>query len=143
MIVVDTSILVYAVGMDHPHADPSRRLFDAVTAGRVAATTIVEAVQEFAHAFARRRPRAEAASHARRYARVLSPLLETDAAQLDLALDLLERYEAVDAFDALLAAAAMTSDAEALVSADTGFSSIPGLTHISPGSRSYEQLLAS
>ncbi len=47
MIVVDTTLLVYAVGTEHPLRDPSRKLIDAVAAGRVDATTTIEVIQEF------------------------------------------------------------------------------------------------
>lgn len=68
MIVLDTTVLAYAVGAEHPLREPSRRLVAAIGDGRIAATTTVDVVQEFAHAYARRRARAAAAAHARRYA---------------------------------------------------------------------------
>jgi predicted nucleic acid-binding protein len=65
MIVVDTTVLVYAIGADHPLRDPCRRLVAAVGEGRVEATTTVEALQELVHVQARRRTRGDAARHGR------------------------------------------------------------------------------
>ena len=47
MIVLDTTVLVYAVGAEHPLREPNRRLIDAIATGRVDATTTAEVIQEF------------------------------------------------------------------------------------------------
>lgn len=49
MIDLDTTILVYAKGADHPLRDPCRRLIAAIEEGRVLATTTSEVIQEFVH----------------------------------------------------------------------------------------------
>jgi predicted nucleic acid-binding protein len=68
VIVLDTTVLVYAVGAEHPLRAPSRGLVELVRDGSVLATTTLEVIQEFAHARARRRPRADAAARAREFA---------------------------------------------------------------------------
>src|SRR5712692_6654561 len=68
VIVIDTTILSFAVGTDHPFRDPTRRLVSAIAARRVEATTTPEVIQEFAHVRARRRDRADAVAVAQRYA---------------------------------------------------------------------------
>lgn len=133
---------MYAVGAEHPAREPSRRLIEAIGAGRVPATTTPEVIQEFVHVFARQRPRARAAQHARRYVALLSPLIASEAGHLETTLRLFERHPQLGAFDALLAATALANDAEALVSADTGFASVPRLRHVAPGTREFERLLA-
>jgi predicted nucleic acid-binding protein len=142
VIVLDTTVLVYSLGADHARREPSRRLVDAIGAGDVVATTTAEVVQEFAHVFARRRPRAVAAQHARGYAALLSPLLGVGASELDSGFALFERHEPLDCFDAVLAAAALANNADALVSADRSFSAVPGLRHLVPGAEGFEELFA-
>ncbi|HSH62137.1 MAG TPA: type II toxin-antitoxin system VapC family toxin [Acidimicrobiales bacterium] len=56
MIVLDTSVLVYAIGVAHPLRDPCRRLIDSLRTGRLEATTTVQVIQELVHVRARRRP---------------------------------------------------------------------------------------
>jgi predicted nucleic acid-binding protein len=51
MILLDTTILSYAAGAEQPVRLPSRRLQRAHGDGRIEATTTVEVVQEFVHAF--------------------------------------------------------------------------------------------
>jgi hypothetical protein len=141
LIVLDTSMLVYAVGVEHPLKEPSSRLVSAIAAGTVHATTTVEVIQEFAHIRARRLTRKDAAAVARNFAHLLSPLLPVNEKTLDQGLTLFARHSQLDAFDAVLAAAALAHDAHALVSADAGFAAIPRLTHVAPATPAFEALL--
>jgi uncharacterized protein len=141
VIVLDTTVLVYAKGAEHPLRRPCRDLIEAVGAGAVQATTSIEAIQEFVHVRARRRDREDAAELGRDYAELLSPLLVVDGESLRRGLGLFERIEGLGAFDAVLAAAAISSGATALVSADTGFADIPGLPYVAPGSEGMAALL--
>ena len=143
MIVVDTTVLVYAKGSEHPYRDPCRELVAAVADGRLQATTTAEVIQEFAHVRARRRGRADAAALARDYGELLSPLLPITAESLTAGLRLFESAERLGAFDAVLAAAATAGGATALVSADTAFTEVAALSHVIPDSRGVEILLAS
>jgi hypothetical protein len=45
VILLDTIILVFAVGEPHPHREPCRRLLTAHGQGRADATTTVEVIQ--------------------------------------------------------------------------------------------------
>jgi len=133
VIVLDTTVLVYAVGAAHPLSEPCRGIVDAVANGRVTATTTVEVIQEFAHVRARRRDRSDAASLARSYSALLAPLLVVDEAILERGLGLFAGNEVLGAFDAVLAAAAIERSVDALVSADRAFASVGGLRYLHPG----------
>lgn len=124
-MVLDTTVLVYAVGGDHPLAAPARAIIEAVAAGRVRATTTTEVIQEFVHVRARRRSRNDAAALGRRYATLLAPLISVGADDLDAGLTLFADDGRLGAFDAILAASAIARGAEALVSADAAFAGIP------------------
>jgi len=141
VIVLDTTVLVYAKGAGHPLREPCRDLIVAIAADGVQATTSVEAIQEFVHVRSKRRDRTDAAALGRDYADLLSPLLEVDGESLSSGLGLFERVEGVGAFDAVLAAAAMAGGATALVSADVGFGEVPGLTHVVPDAAGVARLL--
>src|SRR6478672_1126812 len=106
MIVLDTTVLVYAKGADHPLRDPCRELLQAIAEREIAATTTVEVVQEFVHVRARRRGRADAAALGRDYAELLSPLLSVTSDDLAEGLAWYRRSKRLGAFDAVLAAAA-------------------------------------
>ncbi len=142
MIVLDTTILLYAVGADHPLAGPSRDLIETVRVGGVPATTTADVLQEFTHIRGKRRGREDAGRLARDWLDLLSPLLTITEDHARNAISLFERYPQVGAFDSFLAAVAIDSGAEALVSADASFSTIRELRHVSPAEPGFLERLA-
>ena len=133
MILLDTTILVYAVGAEHPLRKPCRDMIEHIGDGRLAATTTVEVIQEFAHVRARRRGRADARRLATSFADLLGPLPQPDADDLATGLGLFERHEPLSAFDGVLAAVVLSRPhLTALASADQAFASIDGLRHLDP-----------
>lgn len=140
MIVVDTTVLSYSVGTEHPLREPCRRLLTAHGDGRIAATTTVDVIQEFAHVRARRRSRTDAVRVAREFAMAFDLLL-TQRDDLELGLALFERHGALGAFDAVLAAAALNRNVEALISADKAFGHIPHLAWIDPGTPALDRVM--
>lgn len=142
MIVLDTTVLVYAVGAEHPLRDPCQQLIRAIANGTLLATTTIEVIQEFTHVRARRRDRKDAAELARDYIELLSPLLIVEEADLREGLRVYEEGTGFGSFGAVLAAAARAAGAEALVSADAGFSSIAAIRHVVPDVVGIRALLA-
>jgi predicted nucleic acid-binding protein len=132
VILLDTTILVYAKGEDHPLRDPCRDLIEAIADRHIEATTTVEVIQDFVHVRARRRDRADAAGLGLDYAELLAPLLHPNVEDLKTGLAIFESNDALGAFDAVLAACAARSGVEVLVSADTAFSGLTGVTHVIP-----------
>ena len=51
MIFVDTSVLMYAVGREHPLRTPARRFFAETTTDQQPLATSSEVLQELAHAY--------------------------------------------------------------------------------------------
>lgn len=139
MILLDTTVLSYAVGAEHPLREPCRRLLRAHGDGQVEAMVTIEVVQEFVYVRARRRSRLDAVTLARRYMAAL-PLLVTRAEDLDLGLTLFERYPILGAFDAVLAAVAINQRADALVSADRAFGEVPHLPWVDPATPNLNRL---
>ena len=143
MIVLDTSILVYATGVEHRWRTPCRELVARVSAGSLAATTTPEVIGEFAHVRSRRLTRQDAVRLARDMSSLLEPLILTDQAMLSLGLRLYEETEALGAFDAVLCAAALTVSADAVVSADRAFGRVTGLRHLHPEAPDFIESLVS
>jgi uncharacterized protein len=142
VILLDTTVLVYAKGQDHSLQAPCRELIQAIAERQIEATTTVEAIQEFVHVRARRRDRTDAAALGRDYAEILSPLLNVTAQDLASGLALFERTPGLGAFDAVLAAAGARVGISALVSADSGFAAIPAIAHVVPDREGVTGLLA-
>jgi hypothetical protein len=142
VIILDTSVLAYAVGADHPLREPCRALLETLRHGRLSASTTPEVIQGFVHIHSRRRTRRIAVRLGRRYAVGLAPLLLTEVEDLHRGLRLFEENTELGTFDAVLAAVALRIGAEALVSADRAFRSVRGLRFIDPLSTEFERLLA-
>jgi predicted nucleic acid-binding protein len=126
MLLLDTNVLVYAVGRAHPLRDPARALLHAAEQGHVAITTTPEVLQEFTHVYSLTRPRRDAAQLALDFARACSPLLASREADVPVAAELFEQFESIGAFDCLLAAIGVREQVD-LVSADRAFGLVPGL----------------
>jgi len=141
VIVLDTTVLVYAVGADHVLRRPCRRLLEAVAEHDVAATTTPEVIQEFVHVRARRRDRSDAVGLGLDWASLLAPLVVVDEAALAFGLRLYERTAGLGSFDAVLAATARAVGASALVSADRRFAAVPDVAHVVPDAAGVETLL--
>ena len=142
MIVLDTTVLVYAVGAEHPLREPCRLLIRSIADETILATTTIEVIQEFTHVRARRRDRKDAAELARDYIELLSPLLIVEETDLREGLRLYEGGTGFGSFDAVLAAATRAAGAEALVSADAGFSGIAAIHHVVPDAAGIRALLS-
>jgi uncharacterized protein len=141
LIVLDTTVLAYAAGFDHPLRERCSRIVGAATTGAIRATTTVEVIQEFAHVHARRRDRAVAARAARDYAELLAPLVVVERADLERGLELWAETPALGAFDAVLAAVARDRGADALVSADSTFATVADLRHVDPAGPELDELI--
>lgn len=141
MIVLDTTVLVYAKGAEHALRGPCRDLVAAIAEERIAATTTAEVIQEFVHVRARRRDRGDAATLGRDYAELLSPLLTITRDNLQRGLTLFQTTPRLGAFDAVLAATAANAGATALVSADTAFADLADISHVIPNAAGIASLL--
>jgi uncharacterized protein len=131
VILLDTTVLVYAAGGDHALREPCRRLLQAHARRVVRCTTTVEVVQEFTHVYSRGRARSVAGEVARQYVTAFD-LLSTTPSDLALGLELYEAHERLGAFDAVLAGVALKRGVQALVSADRAFADVPGLPWVDP-----------
>lgn len=137
LIVLDTSILVYATGVEHPLRAPCREIIASIADGSVEASTTPDVIQEFVHVRSRRMSRREAVALGRDLSALLDPLIVVDPAMLALGLRLYEETDALGAFDAVLCAAALSVSADAIVSADRTYAQVPGLMHRDPGSAGF------
>ena len=126
MILLDTTVLVYSVGDEHPLKRAARNLLSDARTGAVRAHTTPEVIQEFAHVRARRRSREDAVALAASFSALLGPLQVVTAQHLSAGLELWAEHPGIGSFDSVLAAVAISLDAD-LVSADTGFASVTGL----------------
>ena len=141
LILVDGTVLAYAVGDAHPLRDRCRALLEAHGDGRLEMTTTVETLRAFLELRRRTGHASDAVELTRHLANALRPIVTTRA-DLERALNLLDAEPRLTPAQAILAAVAIGHDAEALLSADPGFDRIAGLRWVDPGGPAAAALLA-
>lgn len=132
MILVDTNVILYAAGAEHPHKRPSVTLLGRVARGEVEATIDAEVLQEILHRY---RAIGRWADGRRVYdlARQLFPsVVPVTSAVLDRARRILDTDRRIMARDALHAAVVMSEGLEAVCSWDRDFDRIKGLVRREP-----------
>ena len=139
MLIVDTTVLVYAAGREHVFRDPCFRLMSAAAAGALEVRTTVEVIQEFIHVRSRSRGREDALVRGRAYLTLLGPLLPSEETHLRDGLAIFGASYRLGSFDAVLAAVALAHGA-VLVSADHAFAGVPSLDHVVPTQESVAAL---
>jgi predicted nucleic acid-binding protein len=142
VILLDTTVLAYAVGSEHPLRKPARWLLAAQRDGLIDATTTVEVLQEFLHIRARRHGRDDAVHLTKELVDAFD-LLQTSREDLIAGADLYARHLDLGAFDAVLAAVAIDREVSAFVSADRSFRGITDLRWVDLAARDLRSRLAS
>ena len=132
MILIDTSIIMYAAGAAHPHKQPSAHLLQRVARGEVEAMIDAETLQEILHRY-RAINRWDDGKQVYDLARQIFPqVIDITAAILDHARQLLDTDASIMARDALHAAVVIGEGHEAICSYDRDVYRIQGLRRIEP-----------
>jgi predicted nucleic acid-binding protein len=131
-VFVDTSVLMYAAGADHPMREPCGRVMRAIDDGRLEAVTSAEVVQEILHRFlAVRRPDI-AQALARSTLDTFAPVLPITHALMRRVPDLAARYPALAARDLVHVATCIHEGIVEILSTDRGFDGVRELRRIPP-----------
>jgi predicted nucleic acid-binding protein len=131
-VFIDTAVIMYAAGAEHPLRDPCRRLLEHVVEGRLEAVTSVEVIQEILHRFtALRRPEV-GAEMARDALDLFAPVLPVTHAVMRRMPDLVERHATLAARDVVHVATCLEEGISEIVSPDRGFDSVPGIRRLDP-----------
>lgn len=128
--LLDSAVLLYAVGEPHPHQAACRALLEAAGRGDVELHVSAEAVQEFLFHRMRRVTRAEAVAQARDVLElcVVHPF---EVVVVERALEVVESSP-LRGRDAVHAATALVHGFDAIVSPDNDFDEAPGLHRLEP-----------
>lgn len=132
MILVDTTVLMYAAGTDHPHRAPSIRFLEAAALGEIEAAVDAEVLQEILHRYRAigRWEQGRVLYDATR--RLLTDVFPISAEVTDRARHILSVTEGVSARDAIHAAVVALEGLEGICSFDRGFDRIPDIRRLEP-----------
>lgn len=130
-VFVDTSVIMYAGGAEHPHRDSCRHVLQLVADRRLDAVTSTEVVQEILHRFARGR-RVTGHRMARSVLELFDSIVPIDLHTIGAAVGLYDRYPQLSARDVLHVATCASNDVDRIVSVDSGFGAVTEVRHVHP-----------
>ncbi len=132
MILVDSNILMYAVGAPHPQKQPALDFLEKVANGEIDAAIDAEALQEILHRY-RSLNRWTEGQRVYVLARSLfSDILPITGELLEHAKELMDAYPALSARDAIHAAVVRFYKLNSICSFDRDFDGIKGCARIVP-----------
>lgn len=133
-VFVDTAILMYAGGAEHPLRRPCRELLERVATGDVRAVTSVEVVQEILHRFRPSSVSDVGQRMARAALELFAPVLPITHRTMEraLALAALAEHDRLSSRDLVHAALCQEEGIAVIVSPDRGFDAVEGLIRADP-----------
>ena len=130
---LDTNIIMYAVGKDHPYRQPCRAALEQVERDEIDVVTSVEVLQEVLHRYySLNRPDLAELAY-RSLEKDCEQILPVNKADLDRAFDLLKIHPDIRCRDAVHAAVMLNNGLTHILSTDTHFDHIAGITRVEPG----------
>jgi predicted nucleic acid-binding protein len=130
MIFVDSNVPMYLVGTDHPHKADARRLLEDAIARGERLVTSAEVLQEILHRYVAidRRSAIQPAFDA--LLGVADDVLSIERRDAERAKEIVLGSPSISARDALHVAVMERAGIGSIMSFDTGFDSIPGVTRL-------------
>jgi uncharacterized protein len=135
VIFIDANVPMYLVGGEHPHKADAKRVLERLTVEQRQLVTSSEVLQEIMHRYvaADRREWIEHAFNALHG--VVDDVFAVEAADVLAAKDLVLAYERLSARDAVHAAVMRRRQITEVLSFDSGFDEVAGITRL-PASQS-------
>ncbi len=131
-VFVDTAVLMYAAGAEHPLRAPCRRFVEAVGSRSIDAVTSTEVIQEIIHRYAAIGRREDGAELATRSLDLFAPALPITHALVRRVPDLVVRYPGLAARDAIHVATCLHEGIAEIVSPDRAFDAVTEIRRIDP-----------
>ena len=131
-VLLDTNVILYALGGPHAQAEPCRHILQLAGEGRLRAEAPVNIVQEILHHRNRRLDDRAQASNDALAAATLCRLHAVEPQDARAAARLFATSPRLSARDAIFAAIATRHGLSTILSADTDFDGLPGLNRVDP-----------
>jgi hypothetical protein len=132
--MLDTAIPMYAAGAPHSYRDACQWLMTEIAAGRVQVVIDAEVIQEILHRYGAMGRHADAVNMAQDLMGLVPQVLPVTAADMQTAVTLFQQYgpQGVRARDTIHAAVMQNHGVTQVISSDTHFDLISGLTRLDP-----------
>ncbi len=131
-VFIDTAVIMYAAGRDHPLRAPSRSVLRSIVAGDLDGVTSAEVIQEILHRFTARSEPAIGAELARHAMDVFAPVLPVTDSVVRRMPGLVEAHPTLSARDLIHVATCLEEDIDTIVSPDRDLDLLDGIHRIDP-----------
>jgi predicted nucleic acid-binding protein len=131
-IFIDTAVVMYANGAEHPLRDACRDIVGRVGDGQLDGVTSAEVIQEIIHRFMSTRHPEVGAEMARLALDAFAPVLPITHALIRRVPDLARRYPSLDARDLVHVATCIHEGITEIISPDRGFDEVTEVHRIDP-----------
>jgi hypothetical protein len=131
-VLVDTNVILYALGGPHAYAEPCRKIVELAGEGHIGLEAPVDLVQEILHHRTRRLGDRRQAAEEASAAATLCRLHAVEPQDVSNAVELFAGSARLSARDAVFAAVAVRHGLDEILSADGDFDGLPGLRRIDP-----------
>jgi len=125
--LIDTNVIVYAVGSVHPLKQASDRILSDIAAGTLTANLDVETLQEVLHLYSSRGERRKGFRTIEHLLMLFPNPFPIGREEIERARDLMMKHPFLGARDGIHAAVVQTHDLEGIVTADKVFDRIKRL----------------
>jgi hypothetical protein len=132
VVFVDTNILMYVAGREHPHQEPCRQALALIAQEVVEAVTSTEVHQEILHRYLSLGRPEDARSVSKTLQSIVPRTLAVDLADIVRARDLSIIYPTVPARDLVHAAVMLNHGITTVLSVDRHFDNIHEIVRLSP-----------
>jgi predicted nucleic acid-binding protein len=132
VIFVDTNVLMYAAGGEHPLKRPCRDIIDGIGERSIDAATSVEVVQEIIHRYLTTERAPGGLALAEQTMDLFAPVLPITHALMRRVPDLARRYPDLAARDLIHVATCIHEGITDILSTDRGFDSVREIRRIPP-----------
>ena len=130
---IDANVPIYAAGRDHPYKTPCAEILGLVAESPRSFVTDAEVLQELVHRYLAQERWTLGREVLRNFALVMWDRIEpVYAGDILVAGDLADQHPAVSSRDLVHAAVMVRLGVEQVVSADTDFDQLPGITRLDP-----------
>jgi uncharacterized protein len=131
VIFIDSNVPMYLVGVPHPQKSDAQRLLETLLSERKRLVTDAEVLQEILHRYVsiNRREAIQPAFDV--LLRIVDEVLAVDRAAVERAKEIVLGHRRLSARDAIHVAVMERHGIERILSFDSGFDRLPGITRIS------------
>jgi predicted nucleic acid-binding protein len=131
-VFIDTAVIMYAAGGEHPLRDPCGRIIAGIGDGDIDAVTSVEVIQEIFHRFVSVRRPEIARAQAIEALDLFAPVLPLTHALMRRIPELARKYPLLGARDLVHVATCIHEGITDIISPDRGFDQVAEVRRIDP-----------